>query len=143
MSSTIFPFIGVPEDYEIPKKEELGLFHEVAWDFEKDEPIVENGDFKIIEENEAIKVWVYKCIKTNKNEHEIYSNDYGTELTDLIGQKYSKGLTESEASRYIKEALLMNPYILQVDVVSTNFKKDILSAYIKISTIYGEVEMNV
>ncbi|WKK94831.1 DUF2634 domain-containing protein [Clostridioides difficile] len=76
-----------------------------------------------MEKNEAIKVWVYKCIKTNKNEHEIYSNDYGTELTDLIGQKYSKGLTESEASRYIKEALLMNPYILQVDVVNTNFKK--------------------
>ncbi|HBF0727527.1 TPA: DUF2634 domain-containing protein [Clostridioides difficile] len=143
MSNTIFPFIGVPEDYEIPKKEELGLFCEVAWNFEKDEPIVENGDFKIIEKNEAIKVWVYKCIKTNKNEHEIYSNDYGTELTDLIGQKYSKGLTESEASRYIKEALLMNPYILQVDVVNTNFKKDILGAYIKISTIYGEVEINV
>ncbi|HIE4742093.1 DUF2634 domain-containing protein [Clostridioides difficile] len=143
MSNTIFPFIGVPEDYEIPKKEELGLFREVAWNFEKDEPIVENGDFKIIEKNEAIKVWVYKCIKTNKNEHEIYLNDYGTELTDLIGQKYSKGLTESEASRYIKEALLMNPYILQVDVVNTNFKKDILGAYIKISTIYGEVEINV
>lgn len=64
-------------------------------------------------------------------------------MTDLIGQKYSKGLTESEASRYIKEALLMNPYILQVDVVNTNFKKDILGAYIKISTIYGEVEINV
>lgn len=143
MSNIIFPFIGVPEDYEIPKEEELGLFREVAWNFEKDEPILENGDFKTVEKNEAIRVWVYKCIKTNKYEHEIYSYDYGTELTDLIGQKYSKGLTESEASRYIKEALLMNPYILQVNVVNTNFKKDILSADIKISTIYGEVEINV
>ncbi|MCC0640356.1 MULTISPECIES: DUF2634 domain-containing protein [unclassified Clostridioides] len=143
MSNIIFPFIGVPEDYRIPKKEELGLFHEVAWDFEKDEPILENGDFKTVEKNEAIRVWVYKCIKTNKYEHEIYSDDYGTELTDLIGQKYSKGLTESEASRYIKEALLMNPYILQVNVLNTNFKKDVLSADIKISTIYGEVEINV
>ena len=141
--STIFPFIGVPEDYEIPKTEELELFREVAWNFEKDEPVVENGDFKVIEGNEAIKVWVYKCIKTNKYEHEIYSWGYGTELSELIGQKYSKGLTESEASRFIKEALLINPYILEVNVKSANFNRDVLSANVKVSTIYGEVEINV
>lgn len=141
--STIFPFIGVPEDYILPKTEELPIFREVAWDFEKDEPMLEKDDFKIIEKNEALKVWVYKCIKTNRYEHGIYSLEYGTELLELIGQKYTKGLTESEASRFIKEALLINPYILEVNVKSANFKKDILSADIKISTIYGEVEINV
>lgn len=85
MFNIIFFFIGVLEDYEIFKKEELGLFCEVVWNFEKDELIVENGDFKIIEKNEVIKVWVYKCIKINKNEYEIYLNDYGIELIDLIG----------------------------------------------------------
>ncbi|HCK3094181.1 TPA: DUF2634 domain-containing protein [Clostridioides difficile] len=141
--STIFPFIGVPADYEIPKTEELELFREVAWNFEKDEPILENGDFKVIEGNEAIKVWVYKCIKTNRYEHEVHSWDYGTKLSELIGQKYSKGLTESEASRYIKEALLVNPYILDVNVANTRFIDDLLSVDIIISTIYGEVEVNV
>ncbi|MDN9278650.1 DUF2634 domain-containing protein [Clostridioides difficile] len=141
--STIFPFIGVPEDYILPKAEELPIFCEVAWNFEKDEPILENGDFKIIEGNEAIKVWVYKCIKTNRYEHEIYSWDYGTELSELIGQKYSKGLTESEASRYIKEALLVNQYILDVNIKDTKFTDDLLSVNIEISTIYGEVEVNV
>ncbi|HBF4836992.1 TPA: DUF2634 domain-containing protein [Clostridioides difficile] len=141
--STIFPFIGVSEDYEIPKTEELELFREVAWNFEKDEPILENGDFKIVEGNEAIKVWVYKCIKTNRYEHEIYSWKYGTELSELIGQKYSKGLTESEASRYIKEALLVNPYVLDVNISNTRFIDDLLSVDIVINTIYGEVEVNV
>ncbi|HGM3505884.1 TPA: DUF2634 domain-containing protein [Clostridioides difficile] len=141
--STIFPFIGVPEDYILPKTEELPIFREVAWDFEKDEPILEKGDFKIIEKKEALKVWIYKCIKTNRYEHEIYSLEYGTELSELIGQKYTKGLTESEASRFIKEALLINPYILEVNVKSANFNKDILSANVKVSTIYGEVEINV
>lgn len=140
--STIFPFIGVPEDYILPKTEELPIFREVAWDFEKDEPILEKGDFKIIEK-EALKVWIYKCIKTNRYEHEIYSLEYGTELSELIGQKYTKGLTESEASRFIKEALLINPYILEVNVKSANFNRDILSANVKVSTIYGEVEINV
>ncbi|HBF2360861.1 TPA: DUF2634 domain-containing protein [Clostridioides difficile] len=140
--STIFPFIGVPEDYILPKTEELPIFREVAWDFEKDEPILEKGDFKI-EKKEALKVWIYKCIKTNRYEHEIYSLEYGTELSELIGQKYTKGLTESEASRFIKEALLINPYILEVNVKSANFNRDILSANVKVSTIYGEVEINV
>ena len=141
--STIFPFIGLPEDYILPKTEELQIFREVAWDFEKDEPILEKGDFKIIEKKEALKVWIYKCIKTNRYEHEIYSLEYGTELSELIGQKYTKGLTESEASRFIKEALLINPYILEVNVKSANFNRDILSANVKVSTIYGEVEINV
>ena len=141
--STIFPFIGVKEDYILPKTEELPIFREVAWDFEKDEPILEKGDFKIIEKKEALKVWIYKCIKTNRYEHEIYSLEYGTELSELIGQKYTKGLTESEASRFIKEALLINPYILEVNVKSANFNRDILSANVKVSTIYGEVEINV
>ena len=141
--STIFPFIGVPEDYILPKTEELPIFREVAWDFEKDEPILEKGDFKIIEKKEALKVWIYKCIKTTRYEHEIYSLEYGTELSELIGQKYTKGLTESEASRFIKEALLINPYILEVNVKSANFNRDILSANVKVSTIYGEVEINV
>ncbi|HBG8946813.1 TPA: DUF2634 domain-containing protein, partial [Clostridioides difficile] len=125
------------------KTEELPIFREVAWDFEKDEPILEKGDFKIIEKKEALKVWIYKCIKTNRYEHEIYSLEYGTELSELIGQKYTKGLTESEASRFIKEALLINPYILEVSVRSANFNRDILSANVKVSTIYGEVEINV
>ncbi|EML9211386.1 DUF2634 domain-containing protein [Clostridioides difficile] len=141
--STIFPFIGVPEDYILPKTEELPIFREVAWDFEKDEPILEKGDFKIIEKKEALKVWIYKCIKTNRYEHEIYSLEYGTELSELIGQKYTKGLTESEDSRFIKEALLINPYILEVNVKSANFNRDVLSANVKVSTIYGEVEINV
>ncbi|WP_044298629.1 DUF2634 domain-containing protein, partial [Clostridioides difficile] len=123
--------------------EELPIFREVAWDFEKDEPILEKGDFKIIEKKEALKVWIYKCIKTNRYEHEIYSLEYGTELSELIGQKYTKGLTESEASRFIKEALLINPYILEVNVKSANFNRDVLSANVKVSTIYGEVEINV
>ena len=115
----------------------------MAWDFEKDEPILEKGDFKIIEKKEALKVWIYKCIKTNRYEHEIYSLEYGTELSELIGQKYTKGLTECEASRFIKEALLINPYILEVNVKSANFNRDVLSANVKVSTIYGEVEINV
>ncbi|ARB07062.1 XkdS-like protein [Clostridioides phage phiSemix9P1] len=136
--STIFPFMGVPEDYTSPSNEELPIFKEFAWNFEKDEKIIENGDFKVVERNEAIKVWIYKTIKTDKYVHLIYTWDYGTDIKNLIGQKYTKGLTESEAKRYIQEALLINPYILEVNVTNTEFKDDNLSINLNIKTIYGE-----
>ncbi|HBG0185227.1 TPA: DUF2634 domain-containing protein, partial [Clostridioides difficile] len=44
MNNTIFPFMGVPEDYISPTNEELPIFKEFAWDFNKDEKIIENGD---------------------------------------------------------------------------------------------------
>ncbi|HFL2408349.1 TPA: DUF2634 domain-containing protein [Clostridioides difficile] len=141
MNNTIFPFMGVPEDYISPDNEELPIFKEFAWDFNKDEKIIENGDFKIVERNEAIKVWIYKTIKTDKYVHLIYDWSYGTDIKNLIGQKYTKGLTESEAKRYIQEALLTNPYILEVNVTSTEFKDDNLSISLNVKTIYGEEEI--
>ena len=60
---------------------------------------------------------------------------------DLIGKAYTPSLTKEEAKRYIKEALLINPYILEVTVIDTSFKDDLLSVDIKITTIYGESEV--
>ena len=137
---SLFPFISNNVD-EVKVDSSLPLYREVAGDFEKDMPIVENGDFKLIEGNEAIKVWVYKALLTPRYNYSIYSWNYGSELMDLIGKAYTPSLTKEEAKRYIKEALLINPYILEVTVIDTDFKNDLLSADIKITTIYGESEV--
>ena len=135
----LFPFVSNIEDVKIDNT--FPLYKEVAWDFEKDIPILENGSFKIVEGNEAIKVWIYKAILTQRYEHSIYSWDYGSELMDLIGKPYTPELTKAEAKRYIKEALLINPYILEVNVLDISFKDYLLSADIKVLTIYGESEV--
>ena len=63
---------------------------------------------------------------------------------DLIGKAYTPSLTKEEAKRYIKEALSINPYILEVNVINTDFKDGLLSADVKVKTIYeGEVLVNV
>ena len=134
----LFPFVSNIEDVKIDNT--FPLYREVAWDFEKDIPILENGDFKIVEGNEAIKVWVYKALLVPRYNYSIYSWNYGSELMDLIGKAYTPQLTKSEAKRYIEEALKINPYILDVNVIDTDFKDSILSANIKITTIYGESE---
>ena len=137
---SLFPFISNNVD-EVKVDNSFPLYKEVAWDFEKDTPILENGDFKIVEGNNAIKVWTYKALLTPRYNHSIYSWDYGSELMDLVGKAYTPSLTKEEAKRYIKEALLINPYILEVTVIDTDFKNDLLSADIKITTIYGESEV--
>ena len=136
---SLFPFVTYKED--IVKNNSFPLYREIAWDFKRDIPILENGDFKIVEGNEAIKVWVYKALLVPRYNYSIYSWGYGSELMDLIGKAYTPQLTKSEAKRYIEEALKINPYILDVNVVDTDFKDSILSANVKITTIYGESEV--
>ena len=136
---SLFPFVTYKED--IVKNNSFPLYKEVAWDFKRDVPILENGDFKIVEGNEAVKVWVYKALLVPRYNYSIYSWDYGSELMDLIGKAYTPQLTKSEAKRYIEEALKINPYILDVNVIDTDFKDSILSANVKITTVYGESEV--
>ena len=138
---SLFPFVTYKED--IVKNNSFPLYREIAWDFKRNTPIIQNGDFKIVEGNNAIKVWVYKALLTPRYNYSIYSWNYGSELMDLIGKAYTPSLTKEEAKRYIKEALLINPYILEVTVIDTDFKNDLLSADIKIVTIYGESEVTI
>ena len=136
---SLFPFVTYKED--VVKDNTFPLYREIAWDFKRDIPILENGDFKIVEGNEAIKVWVYKALLVPRYQYSIYSWGYGSDLMDLIGKAYTPQLTKSEAKRYIEEALKINPYILDVNVIDTDFKDSILSANVKITTIYGESEV--
>lgn len=138
---SLFPFVSNIDEVKIDNT--FPLYKEVAWDFKRNIPIIEKRDFKIVEGNEAIKVWVYKALLTPRYNYTIYSWNYGSELLDLIGKAYTPSLTKSEAKRYIEEALLINPYILEVDVVDTDFKDGILSANVKIVTIYGESEVTI
>ena len=140
---SLFPFISNNVE-EVKVDNAFSMYKEVAWDFEANIPILENGDFKIIEGNEAIKVWIYKALLTPRYSYSIYSWGYGSELLDLVGKAYTPALTKEEAKRYIKEALLINPYIVEVDITDIGFKDSLLSAVVKIKTIYeGEVIVNV
>lgn len=139
---SLFPFISNADEVKVDNT--FPLYKEVAWDFKRNIPILENRDFKIVEGNEAIKVWVYKAILTPRYNYSIYTWDYGSELLGLIGKAYTPSLTKEEAKRLIKEALEINPYILEVEITDISFKDSLLSATVKVKTIYeGEVIVNV
>ena len=144
MSDNFYPFIDQlsQQFISLKKSEPLPLYREIAWDFKKEKPIIVNNDFKIVEGNEAICVWIWHSIKTFRYVFSIYSWNFGSEIDTLLGQNYTKELTKAEATRYIREALLINPYILTVNKIIVSFDDGLLEVETRVTTIYNELEVS-
>lgn len=144
MEDSFYPFIDFLADtnIDIPEDEPLPLYREIAWDFKNDHPLIENNEFKIVEMNDAISVWIYHAIKTYRYAFSIYSWDFGCEIDTLLGQNYTPAHTKAEVTRYIEEALLINPYILEINKIEVDFDGDVLQVDMRITTIYEELEVN-
>lgn len=121
----------------------LPLCREIAWDFSIGTPIFSGGKPVEVTGAEAVKVWAWKAIKTARFRHEIYTWDFGCQAEELVGQPFTPAVKESEAVRYIREALAPNPYITEVRQVNVTFSGTKLTVSCAIATIYGEVEVNV
>ena len=115
----------------------LPTFTEYAWDFENDRFLYESGQHKIVTENEALKVWIYKTLKTERWRYLAYDNAYGLELERFIGAYTNNAGNAVEIEQYISEALLINPYIKSVDDIQYSIEGDALAYKISLTTIYG------
>lgn len=137
--------VEIVEETEIEDiKEELPTFKEYQLNFQTGEIILnEQGENVIVEKNDALKIWIWKVLQTNKHKYKIYSSNYGNELETLIGKGYSKELIDSEVTRYLEECLLANPYIKSIDNVNVEFEGSKLKINVKAKSIYGEVETSV
>lgn len=144
MENSFYPFIDflAETNINIPNNEPLPLYREIAWDFQNDTPLVVNNEFKIVEMNEAIAVWIYHAIKTYRYAFSVYSWDFGCEINTLLGQNYTAAHTKSEVTRYITEALEINPYILTIEKITVDFDGDVLSVGVRVITVYEELEVN-
>ena len=140
---SVFHFINGDDGLLETSKYNLTLYKECAWDFVNDRAIFVDGSPKIVYGNEGIKVWIYKAIKTNRYEFEIYTWDYGSEIESLIGKGFQIGFIKSETKRYIEEALSVNPYITKINKIDVDFKTDVLTAYVDLETVYGRLNMYV
>lgn len=144
MADSIFPFID-PEELDLEETSEVPLATEWAWDFEEQDFKTRNGKMYLVEENEAVKIWLWKLFNTARFRYLIFDWDYGQELEELIGQGYTEGYLESEAERYIREAIEYNleDYVMDIGQVDLVFTKGTLTVSFVAETIYGEVAINV
>lgn len=133
---SLFPFIDQePEEKEQIKTSVVPEEYEI--DFETCEL---TG--RIVKGKEAIKMWIYKVLRTNRYKYIIYTWDYGIELEELISKPFDRSFIESEVQRYIKEALLINDYIKDVINFNVSFEKTWLIFDFTVITEYGEVDIS-
>lgn len=138
------PFITSTLDFNTSSSDQLPLLKEYAWDFEKD-IFLKNADGQhvIVTENEALKVWIYKTLKTERFRYVAYHDSYGIELEKYIGNSNIKNVGEMIKAD-IREGLLVNPYIVSIDNMTiTKQEKDIIEITIYLTSIYSKATYKV
>lgn len=138
------PFITSTLDFNTSSADQLPLLKEYAWDFEKD-IFLKNADGQhvIVTENEALKVWIYKTLKTERFRYVAYHDSYGIELEKYIGNSNIKNVGEMIKAD-IREGLLVNPYIVSIDNMTiTKQEKDIIEITIYLTSIYSKATYKV
>lgn len=89
----------------------------------------------------AIQQAVFKVFQTDRFWYDIYSFDYGHELTLLLGS--SPEFVQSEATRMIQEALLPDDRIDAVENVEAVINGDQITIRFTVVTVYGSFEQEV
>ena len=125
------------------EKEEIPIFKEYAIDFDTLEPLKNCNNLIELTKIEALKVWIFKALKTKRNFYEIHSDSYGNNLDTYIGTIYQENIKNALIISEIKDCLLVNPYILDCYNFELNYNNDNnhLKVSFNISTVYGESEV--
>ncbi|PHI05751.1 DUF2634 domain-containing protein [Fusobacterium polymorphum] len=126
--------------------EEMPTFKEYAIDFKTGEYIKdENNDIKVLEKNEALKVWIFKALKTERFRYvDVHSDNYGSELETNIGTIYQKSVKDALMINQIRDTLLVNPYILECyNFDISNENEYVPQITFNVKTVYGELETEV
>lgn len=134
---SLFPMLGgnVPQTAQA-----LPLYREVLAD-DNGLPVWRGGSPVIVEGADAVRLWAMTALRTMRYHHAIYSGQFGSELSTLIGQGWSSDIKTAEAPRMVREALLVNPYVSDVSDIVVEFADDTLRISATLKTIYGEVQV--
>lgn len=144
--SDAYPFVGASDAtiQAMQATQELPTFKEFDWDFENNcFKYDKSGHHVLLEGADALKVWIYKALATERYRYEAYSWQYGIELKPFIGMVMGVEERISELKRIIIECLMVNPYIISVD--NFEFTQEGASSHvtIELTTVYGEVGVSV
>ena len=93
----------------------------------------------LIDEEEALRQYIVKALMTPRDEYAVYTEDYGSDLEELIAEQEGADYILAEAPRIIADALENDDRVVSVDDVVVTLDGDTLSATITVSSIYGEI----
>ena len=114
---SIFPFIDASNMVEAADNDNLPLLREYAYNFEKNELLLDrSGCTYLVEGNAALRIWIFKALTTARFRYTAYTAAFGEEYEDqLIGHSMDGEIVQLEMERFIIEALMVNPYIKRLE----------------------------
>lgn len=117
---------------------------EYAYDMDSARFKTKDGKMYFVYENEALKVKLWKLFMSERSRWVVFPWSYGHELETLIGQAYTQGYVNSEAERFVKEAIkrALEDYIIRLEEFRVKFEEGTLYIDFRAITIYGKLEMN-
>ncbi|CAL7916399.1 DUF2634 domain-containing protein [Fusobacterium necrophorum] len=133
----------IAKQQEVVSGTELPLFCEYAIDFESGQPLYENEDIVTLIGNEALKVWIFRALKTERNRYAIHSEYYGSDLREHIGTIYNEYIKQVLMQEQIKDCLLVNPYLANVYNFSFEKQENDVKITFSVDTVYGTLEQEV
>lgn len=113
-------------------------FCEYAYDFEQNQLKTRDGRHYYVYGNEAMKIWIYKAMITDRFRYSAYSDRFGTEIYTLIGEVISSKFKEAEIKRYITEAVMVHPFMVSINRI--DIKKYKAGAYVDVyyTTVFSD-----
>lgn len=117
------------------------LFDFSAGDFLLDD----TGNLISVNDIEALKIWITKILKTDKNKFVVYDGiNYGiTNLKELITSDYPFEFIKAEIESNVREVLLKNTAIKSVQNFKFERNKRLLNVSFDCYTIFGMVQSEV
>jgi len=105
------------------------------------EPAEKNSNLIILEGKEALKVWIYRALKTELEKYYIHTPNYGNRLREHIGTVYNKEIKEAIIQQEIIDCLMVNPYITNVYDFSFSYSEEnrVPHVFFSVDTIYGSL----
>lgn len=125
---------------------DLPMLQEWAYDFENNELLTdENGLPYLVSGNEALKIWLFWAVITERYRWRANSNDYGTEIDRMIGINASQAIKSSELKRTIREAIEICQYVKSIDSIDLSLEDGFVVVDVRLKSVYQEgwVELHV
>ena len=95
---------------------------------------------KIVEGTEALRVWIWLCLRTQRFRYQIYSWDYGADMEQYIGQILTDEYLETDMRDEIEDALKINEYITGIENYSFTRSGSAVTVLFSVQTLLGNIE---
>ena len=97
---------------------------------------------EIVEGKEAIKVWIWNCLQTERYRYALYTWQYGVEYEQYIGQAVTEDFLTADAQIETEEALMVSPYITGISDFEISFSGSKIHISFTAETTLGSLEVN-